>query len=216
METQPKTRIPWPQVASVAAIALLGLGLAAAVARGATDAAQPAVQAEKMPEHHGTVIHVKPDVGTLDTGKRGPQGQVISAPCGSCHKQHSTPPFARSAEDLKEFHAGFRFKHGNIACGACHDLQDRDQLRLADDRRISMSSVIELCSQCHGPQARDYAHGAHGGMNGYWDLRRGDRVRNVCVDCHNPHVPAYPQFAPVQRPGDRFLDAPAPAGGHHE
>ncbi|MBI5610873.1 MAG: hypothetical protein HY902_18485 [Deltaproteobacteria bacterium] len=79
-----------------------------------------------------------------------------------------------------------------------------------------MSSVIELCSQCHGPQARDYQHGAHGGMTGYWDLRRGDRFRNVCVDCHNPHVPAYPQFAPVQRPRDRFLDAPATAGGHHE
>jgi hypothetical protein len=64
--------------------------------------------------------------------------------------------------------------------------------------------VMDLCGQCHGPQARDYAHGAHGGMTGYWDLSRGPRERNNCIDCHDPHAPAFPKVRPVFAPKDRF------------
>ena len=62
-----------------------------------------------------------------------------------------------------------------------------------------------LCAQCHGTQARDYAHGAHGGMSGYWDTTRGEQVRNQCTHCHAPHAPAYPHMRPTFKPRDRFL-----------
>ena len=52
-------------------------------------------------------------------------------------------------------------------------------------------------------------------MSGHWDLTKGGRVRNACVDCHDPHQPKYPTYAPVQKPRDRFLQSPhGEAPGH--
>jgi formate-dependent nitrite reductase cytochrome c552 subunit len=65
--------------------------------------------------------------------------------------------------------------------------------------------AMRLCAQCHGPQYRDYKRGSHGGMTGHWDLSRGERTRNNCVDCHDPHAPAYPGTTPVLPPRDRYL-----------
>lgn len=155
-----------------------------------------------------TEVHIRRDFGTLDTGKRGPKGEPILARCNSCHADHVKAPYARTVADLKDFHVGKAFAHGTVACGACHDLQDRERLHLADGTSLPLAEVQQLCGQCHGLQARDYAHGAHGGMSGYWDLSRGPRTRNGCVDCHNPHAPKYPSYAPVQKPRDRFLDGP--------
>ena len=73
-------------------------------------------------------------------------------------------------------------------------------MRLADGRKLPFSEAQLLCAQCHGPQARDYLHGAHGGMNGYWDKARG--TRNTCTDCHDPHAPLYPAWTPVFHPRD--------------
>jgi nitrate reductase cytochrome c-type subunit len=69
-----------------------------------------------------------------------------------------------------------------------------------------------LCAQCHGPQARDFQHGAHGGMTGYWDLSKGPRRRNSCIDCHDPHAPKYPAVMPVFPPAESGLKSRA-AGG---
>ena len=95
-----------------------------------------------------------------------------------------------------------RFEHGDNACRACHDPARYDRLRLATGDSVPMTEALRLCAQCHGTQHRDWLHGAHGGMNGYWDLRRGDRVRNHCVDCHDPHAPRFPRFMPMDPPRD--------------
>lgn len=192
--------------------AMLGAAFAAsavvwAVLAAPSDSPQGNVKSAKSVAF-ATEIHVRRDFGALDTGKRGPKGEPILARCNSCHVDHLKAPFARSTADLKEFHVGKAFAHGTVACGSCHDLQDRERLHLADGTSIPLAEVQQLCGQCHGLQARDYAHGAHGGMNGYWDLSRGPRTRNGCVDCHNPHTPKYPSYAPVQKPRDRFLDGP--------
>ena len=79
-----------------------------------------------------------------------------------------------------------------------------------------MREAMQLCAQCHGPQTRDYRRGSHGGMQGYWDLSRGDRVRNHCVDCHDPHAPAFPRFTPLPPPRDRFPPAPPSEGHAHD
>ncbi len=151
-------------------------------------------------------VHVREGIGTLDSGMRTPMGAPVGVPCGTCHEAHSQPPFVQKSSELKDFHRGVKVAHGNQPCAACHSLEDRDRLHLADGRTIPFQEVVTLCSQCHGPQARDYAHGAHGGMNGYWNLAQGNRVRNSCVDCHAAHAPAFPHFTPVLKPRDRFLD----------
>ncbi len=192
--------------------AMLGAAGAASVAVWAVLAAPPNtpqgnVKSTKAVKF-STEVHIRADFGALDTGKRGPKGEPILARCNSCHAEHVKAPYARSVTDLKDFHVGKAFAHGTVACAACHDLQDRERLHLADGTVIPLAEVQQLCGQCHGLQARDYAHGAHGGMNGYWDLSRGPRVRNGCVDCHNPHAPKFQSYAPVLKPRDRFLDGP--------
>lgn len=72
-----------------------------------------------------------------------------------------------------------------------------------------MTEAITLCSQCHGPQRTSFDRGVHGGMTGHWDLSRGPRERNNCVDCHDPHAPKFVGGAPVHLPRDRFF------GGSH-
>jgi predicted CXXCH cytochrome family protein len=91
---------------------------------------------------------------------------------------------------------------------ACHNPADNyATLRLADGTALAFSESMQLCAQCHGPQYRDYQRGSHGGMTGYWDLRRGPRVRNHCQHCHDPHAPQFPKVLPVAEPRDRFPPA---------
>ncbi len=158
---------------------------------------------------HPVRIHAPASLTGLRGSVRDPNGQPTEVPCATCHAGRTFPLPASPAE-LRGPHAGMRFRHGTNVCASCHDPASAERLRLADGRVIPVSDAMALCSQCHGPQARDYAHGAHGGMNGHWDLRRGGRVRNHCVDCHDPHDPAFPSFVPMPPP----LDAPrrAPAG----
>lgn len=96
------------------------------------------------------------------------------------------------------------FDHGKIACYACHNPSDADGLRLADGTSVSYEDVMTLCSQCHSKQAESFAHGAHGGMNGHWDLTRGPQMKNNCIDCHDPHAPSYPKMVVGFKPKDRF------------
>jgi hypothetical protein len=73
-------------------------------------------------------------------------------------------------------------------------------------------NVMTLCSQCHSKQAESFAHGAHGGMNGHWDLSRGPQMKNNCIDCHDPHVPKYPKMIVGFKPKDRFNE---PSNSEH-
>lgn len=102
----------------------------------------------------------------------------------------------------KTFHQGLAYAHGGQSCLSCHHSEDYDALRLADGRKLAFSDAQKLCSQCHGPQTRDYLNGSHGGMRGYWDKTKGTRTRNTCTDCHDPHAPAFPQLTPVFAPRD--------------
>lgn len=79
-------------------------------------------------------------------------------------------------------------------------------MHLADGKPLELSQSMELCAQCHGVQYRDYKKGSHGGMTGYWDLKRGPRERNHCTDCHAAHQPAYESVRPVHPPKDRYLE----------
>ena len=125
--------------------------------------------------------------------------------CAACHGLRPPNNENANSSHLDEFHQGLKISHGQLTCVSCHNANDNySSLKLADGRTVAFEESITLCAQCHGPQYRDYEHGAHGGMSGYWDLGRGERVRNHCQHCHDPHVPSYPKFRPAPPPQDRF------------
>ncbi|PHS13989.1 MAG: hypothetical protein COA78_06295 [Blastopirellula sp.] len=142
----------------------------------------------------------------VDTGMEDPHGNSITVACSTCHTTRKPNITNRKASDLDEFHQKMPMSHGNLSCVSCHNPEDYDSLKLADGSRVEFTQVMKLCAQCHGPQTRDYRHGAHGGMNGYWDLSKGPRTRNNCVDCHKPHAPQFPKMRPTFKPRDRFLN----------
>lgn len=141
----------------------------------------------------------------VPTNALAPNGQPVSLQCQSCHSVRPANSKADRSNDMEEFHQGLHMSHGQLTCVSCHNPTDRySTLRLADGRSVAFTDSMSLCAQCHGPQFRDYQHGAHGGMTGHWDLKQGGRTRNHCMHCHDPHAPQYPIFMPVAAPRDRF------------
>lgn len=155
-------------------------------------------------------------LGSVPTGKQDALGRPQRVACVSCHSQRKDAALPSSAEELDEFHTGLRVTHGELTCGSCHDGQETHELRLASGEVLPGTEAMQLCAQCHGPQTRDYKRGSHGGMNGYWDLSRGDRRRNHCVNCHDPHAPAYQGGLPVLPPKDRFFPSSPAEDPHHD
>lgn len=148
------------------------------------------------PSRHGVEIASPAAPRVSATSAAGAQVEVQ---CSLCHSTR-TPNPNNTARELDDFHQGLSFAHGSVGCLSCHDARNYDQLHLADGTPLPYERTMDLCAQCHGPQRRDYEHGAHGGMRGHWDLTRGGRTRNHCVDCHDPHAPAYPKLRPVFPP----------------
>lgn len=133
--------------------------------------------------------------------------QDLRISCVTCHSLRETKPLPvaqpADAAPLKTFHVGLRLSHGELGCASCHAEGKLPKLHLATGEPLQMTEAMTLCGQCHGPQLRDYKHGAHGGMTGHWDLSRGGRTRNHCVDCHDPHTPKFVGGRPVLPPRDR-------------
>jgi hypothetical protein len=172
--------------------------------------AAPAASASAPAPRYSAEIHIPPKLTSIDTGKVDAMGRPIRAECVSCHTTRRPEALPASPADLREFHQGMSFQHGSLTCGSCHTVGAQDVLRKADGALLPMRDAMQLCAQCHGPQFRDYTHGSHGGMQGHWDLNRGPRLRNHCVDCHDPHTPQYQPSIPVLPPADRNLPPPGP------
>jgi formate-dependent nitrite reductase cytochrome c552 subunit len=166
------------------------------------------------PANHSVQINVPDKLVAIQATPATSSARGERVACPTCHSLRREAPLPRSTTELDEFHSGLELRHGELVCSACHVAGDPTSLHLADGRNIPMQSVMSLCGQCHGPQLRDYRHGAHGGMRGYWDLGRGPRDRNNCVDCHDPHAPQFVGGQPVLPPRDRFLSWKAE--GHEE
>ncbi|PIV80843.1 hypothetical protein COW53_07535 [bacterium CG17_big_fil_post_rev_8_21_14_2_50_64_8] len=119
---------------------------------------------------------------------------------------------------------------GNIWCLNCHDIEDRNKLVKLNGEKLTFNQSQLLCGECHGPALHDWELGIHGKTTGYWNLAMdsGDvSIRKLCVECHNPHAPAFASMQalppPVSRIPRRGVDAPETAaedrenGGHgHE
>lgn len=127
--------------------------------------------------------------------------------CMNCHRlfpPREVPP----GEQLMQ-HTHVVLEHGiNDRCRNCHDVENRDMLRLQSGEKIPFSRVVELCSKCHGPTYRDWTRGMHGRTNGYWNSELGEMHRLACSACHNPHTPDVPAMDPLRPlPGPHTLRA---------
>ena len=92
-------------------------------------------------------------------------------------------------------------------CLDCHDVTDRDELRLASGVRVPFTESYRLCGQCHGTQFRDWRTGIHGKRTGYWT---GPSRYLLCVHCHDPHSPRFKPLQPLPPPvRPQFLDGDA-------
>lgn len=190
-----------------APFAVLSFLLVAACDHGFADPSREYASAETLPVSLNAVSIVVPKtVGVADTHLLDVNGTAIGVACATCHGPEAAgAPIVSGAGNPEQFHAGVELVHGQQPCANCHT-EDRLALHLADGTRVEFGDSMRLCGQCHGPQYRDYLHGAHGGMNGFWDLKRGGRTRNHCAACHAPHTPAYEKVMPVFPPRDRYLE----------
>ncbi len=117
-------------------------------------------------------------------------------PCSNCHGAIPPNPERRTLESM---HTDIVLHHDEEHrwCLDCHDLNDRDQLRLASGAPVPFTESYRLCGQCHGTQYRDWRSGIHGKRTGYWD---GPKRYLLCVHCHNPHSPHFADLQPLPPP----------------
>lgn len=190
------------------------MGLGAGCSDGFADPSREFASDVPGRDPYPTVIELPSTLGVVDTTVTDVHGTPIGVDCATCHGPD--PEQSWAATPGEPFHtkvgttepgteARVLDRHGRLPCNSCHDT-DRTRLHKADGSLLEFGESIELCAQCHGPQYRDYVHGSHGGMNGYWDLRQGPRTRNHCVVCHAAHTPAYEPVMPVHPPRDRYLE----------
>ena len=179
-------------------------GTASGVGRASTPSSALETDAANQ---YATTIRKPAGPPQVLTGLTDPHGNAVTVSCSTCHATRKPNLENKTVADMNEFHGSLKIAHGKVSCLSCHNGNDYDSLKLADGTRIEFTDVMSLCGQCHGPQMRDYEHNVHGGMNGYWDLTKGPRQKNNCVDCHNPHSPQFPKMQPTFKPRDRFLDS---------
>ncbi len=152
-------------------------------------------------------VHSLGEFPGVTTNNRGIDGKPQRIRCSTCHKLLPEARADGEASPPKKFHLGVKLAHGkDHNCRTCHAPPDFESFRLSGGKTLPYPRLMELCGQCHSGQLADFRKGIHGGMAGHWDLNRGPRDRNHCVDCHDPHRPAIPRVRPAPRPRYRFLD----------
>lgn len=156
---------------------------------------------------------VDPEFTKTDTVRQSYQAlvdaeeDVLAFDCYLCHEEDQPPPL-RFDENHKliipEEHENIVLNHGqhdrNNNCFNCHNEQNLLTFQTRDGRELGFADSTQLCGSCHGPTIRDWEAGAHGRTGGYWNEALGERTRQDCVSCHNPHSPAFPSRAPAPGP----------------
>jgi hypothetical protein len=117
-------------------------------------------------------------------------------PCSGCHSSMKPNPQRRT---LTDYHTEIVLHHaeGERWCTDCHNLLNRDKLRLVSGELIDFTESYRLCGQCHGDKFRDWKVGVHGKRTGNWN---GDKQYLLCVHCHNPHDPKFKPLKPLPPP----------------
>lgn len=128
--------------------------------------------------------------------------------CVACHAPNSGIEVTLDKEGMTiipEAHAADRvIRHGsggrNSTCFNCHNPEKLDQLITRDGTQLKLEQATLLCASCHGPTYRDWEVGIHGRTTGHWKADAGERTREGCAACHDPHNPTFPLVIPLPGP----------------
>jgi hypothetical protein len=119
-------------------------------------------------------------------------------PCNDCHADIEPNPLRRQLVDMHDdIEAIFDHDSENRWCLDCHDMNNRNFLKLASGKLVGFDESYKLCGQCHGDKLRDWKVGVHGKRTGQWN---GKKQYLLCVNCHNPHSPKFKPIKPLPPP----------------
>jgi len=125
------------------------------------------------------------------------KSQILSFPCKSCHTKELSKMVSEEPSG-KKAHWNLKLNHATSAaltCLSCHNSDNIDALSMNTKKEVSFNQSQEICAQCHSTQYNDWLGGAHGKRLGGW---APPRISNTCVNCHNPHSPAFPSRWPAR------------------
>lgn len=192
---------------------LAWVGIATAQPAPATVSALPDLPVVERPPAQQPAVGLASDTHLDTAPPRETEGLDLvklgwTYDCMDCHKLLRQPKW-RYDRPMVE-HTDIHLEHGNNRfCLNCHHPTQRNAFVDYDGSEIAQADVVLLCAKCHGPTYRDWQAGVHGRQNGYWNEAMGDRTRLRCIQCHDPHQPAFPSMKPL--PPLRY--PPRAAGG---
>lgn len=137
----------------------------------------------------------------------------FSRDCMNCHTifKYELP----TGRQLRQ-HTHIKMNHGiNRRCLGCHDQNDRNRLNIGVDGTVPFQESHRMCGKCHGPVFRDWERGTHGRSTGSWDTASKERGKLTCVECHDPHSPAYKTYKPLPPPNTLRMGDPKKGTAHH-
>jgi hypothetical protein len=124
---------------------------------------------------------------------RSRESALEKFPCQTCHKDVVVP-----VSPPRKAHWQIELKHAPesvMQCSTCHLGQDMNRLHTLSGQTVSFDRSDQICAQCHSRQSNDWVGGAHGKRVGGW---APPRVVKTCVECHNPHAPAWGKRWPAR------------------
>ncbi len=118
--------------------------------------------------------------------------------CADCHALFDS--LEETPEQLAQ-HLDIVLDHGlNTRCFNCHARENRAELELMGGERVPLAQAVDLCAGCHGTTFRDWEVGTHGRTMGSWRSDDPAFRRLQCIECHDPHSPAFPGLKPLPGP----------------
>ncbi len=168
-------------------LALLCLG-------GCAPAVIPAPESLYVRDVQGEVFDITPVRGEVKPllHRRG----SFEYKCTECHNDFKSAQ-RQNAEIPEHAEINARFNHGlNTFCVNCHHPSDRNSFVAHDGSPIPSTEPALLCSKCHGPTYREWEVGIHGRQNGGWERDNPARKKLLCIQCHDPHQPAFASMVP--------------------
>ncbi len=123
------------------------------------------------------------------------KSKITRFECSKCHSMDLELLKAESSSQERT-HSEIKLDHSNtlmMECTTCHTGNNMNVLHNINQNSISFDESYKLCAQCHSDKLKSWQGGAHGKRIGNW---AEPRISKTCVECHNPHKPAFPKKYP--------------------